>query len=277
MSASAFLRGGPRAYRDCAFESVAIWLARAIRCPAGWTAPLLTVNASGQTRVHGKPKPLSAGAVTHDWPAFLGPSHNAVSTETKLSRTLPPPLVWEFTKGTGYASPAIAGERLVFLHRLGDEEIVECLHPETGASHWQFRYPTEFEDRYGYNNGPRSSPVIDGARVYTVGAEGQLHCLDLESGQRDLEARSADRVPSAAGFFRDGVDAAGGRPAADRQRRRAGRSVRRRARQDDGARSVAGRHESGDRATRRRFRRWCTASGACSCLPEASPIRRPAG
>ena len=106
-----------------------------------------------------------------------------MSTETRLSRKLPPPLIWEFTKGTGYASPAIAGDRLVFLHRVGDEEIVECLHAETGATNWRFRYPTDFDDRYGYNNGPRSSPVIDAARAYTMGAQGQLHCLDLETGK----------------------------------------------------------------------------------------------
>ncbi len=156
-------------------------------------AQLLTVNtASAQTRVHRKPRPLPIGAVTHDWRAFLGPSHNAVSTETKLNRTLPAPLVWECAKGTGYASPAIAGDRLVFVHRVANEEIVECLHPETGASHWRFRYATAFEDRYGYNNGPRSSPVIAGEQVYTMGAEGSLHCLDLESGRvvwkRDLRA-----------------------------------------------------------------------------------------
>jgi outer membrane protein assembly factor BamB len=147
--------------------------------------------AGAQTRTLSKPKPLARDAVTHDWTAFLGPTHNAISTETRLSRKLPPPLIWELTKGTGYASPAIAGERLVFLHRVGNEEIVECLHPETGTAHWQFRYPTDFEDRYGYNNGPRSSPVIDAAKAYTVGAQGQLHCLDLETGKliwkRDLE------------------------------------------------------------------------------------------
>jgi outer membrane protein assembly factor BamB len=130
--------------------------------------------------------------MTHDWAAFLGPSHNAVSAETMLSRKLPPPLVWEFAKGIGYASPSISGERLVFVHRLEPEEIVECLHPETGSSHWQFRYATAFEDRYGYNNGPRSSPVIDGERVYTLGAEGKLHCLSLGLGKviwkRDLRA-----------------------------------------------------------------------------------------
>ena len=156
-----------------------------------------TGTSRGQARLYRTPKPLSRDAVTHDWGAFLGPSHNAVSAETPLTRTLPPPLVWEFPKGSGYASPAIVGERLVFLHRLGNEEIVECLHPETGASQWQFRYPTAFEDRYGYNNGPRSSPVIDEGRAYTVGAEGKIHCLDLGSGRliwkRDLRAEY--RVP----------------------------------------------------------------------------------
>src|ERR1700680_1481951 len=87
----------------------------------------------GQTRVHQKPKPLAKGAVTHDWASFLGPSHNSVSTETMLSRKVPPPLVWEFGKGIGYASPAVAGERLVLIHRLDNEEILECLHPETGS------------------------------------------------------------------------------------------------------------------------------------------------
>jgi outer membrane protein assembly factor BamB len=138
--------------------------------------------AFGQTRVRAKPAPLANDAVTHDWTAFLGPMHNATSTETRLSRRLPPRLIWEFTKGSGYASPAIAGTRLVFLHRLGGEEIVECLHAETGATQWRFRYPTDYEDRYGYNDGPRSSPIIDAARAYSVGAQGQLHCLDLETG-----------------------------------------------------------------------------------------------
>jgi outer membrane protein assembly factor BamB len=148
--------------------------------------------AHAQVRVHGKAKPLPAGAVTHDWASFLGPAHNAVSTETKLRRSLPPTLLWEYAKGAGYSSPAIAAGRLVFTHRLADEEIVECLDAESGSKHWQFRYGTAYEDRYGYNNGPRSSPVIDADRVYTVGAEGKLHCFDLGSGKvswkRDLRA-----------------------------------------------------------------------------------------
>ena len=135
---------------------------------------------------HTKPKPLPEGAVTHDWTSFLGPRHTPISTETKLLRDLPengPPLVWEFEKGTSYTSPAIAGNRLVYLHRIGDVERVECLHPETGELYWEFEYPTDFRDRYGYNNGPRASPVIDGDRTYTYGALAQLHCLNLKTGE----------------------------------------------------------------------------------------------
>ena len=138
----------------------------------------------GQAEVHRDPSSLAPGAVTNDWTSFLGPSHNAVSSERPLRKDLPPPLVWELRKGSGYASPAVAGDRLVFIHRIEDEEVVECLHSGTGATRWQFRYDTSYEDRYGYNNGPRSSPVIARGRVFTVGAEGKLHCFDLESGEQ---------------------------------------------------------------------------------------------
>jgi outer membrane protein assembly factor BamB len=159
--------------------------------------PVPAPAASPNTDVifHGKPKPLPAGAVTHDWTSFLGPAHNGMSTETRLLKAWPkggPKLVWEMKKGTGYTSPAISGDRLVFFHRVGNEERVECLRRETGERFWSISYPTRFEDRYGYNNGPRASPVIDGDRVYLHGAEGKLHCLKLETGQiywkRDLSA-----------------------------------------------------------------------------------------
>ncbi len=64
------------------------------------------------------------------------------------------------------------------------------MHAETGHRYWQAEYPTDFSDRYGYNNGPRASPVIDDDRVYTYGAQAKLQCRALNSGeiiwQRDI-------------------------------------------------------------------------------------------
>jgi outer membrane protein assembly factor BamB len=118
-----------------------------------------------------------------------------VSAETHLLKDFPPggpTLVWEINKGEGYAAPAIAGDRLVLFHRAGDEEVLECLNADTGARNWRFTYPTSYQDRYGYCNGPRSSPAIEGDSVVAVGAEGKLHCLELATGklrwQHDLMA-----------------------------------------------------------------------------------------
>lgn len=135
---------------------------------------------------HDPPKPLSPEAVTDDWPGFRGRGRNGVCRETRLLKNFSngnPTLLWEMNKGTGYSAPAIVGDRLVFFHRLDDRETVVCLNAATGETLWRFDYPSTYRDRYGYSNGPRSTPMIDGQRVYTIGAEGKLHSLDLESGQ----------------------------------------------------------------------------------------------
>jgi outer membrane protein assembly factor BamB len=153
------------------------------------------------------PKPLAKGAVTADWPRLLGPSDNATSPETHLLRYLPktgPRIVWELEKGNGFGGPAIVGDRLVIFHRVDVREVVECVNAATGQRGWKFDYPAPYRPRYGGSEGPRTSPVIDGERVFTFGITGQLHCLDLAKGtviwKRDL-AREFAMGP---GFFGDG-------------------------------------------------------------------------
>lgn len=150
-------------------------------------------RSNPDAKVHGTPRTLAARAVTGDWASFLGPDHNMVSAETGILKDFPSgglkPL-WEMTKGDGFAAPAIQGERLILFHRVGDEEVVDCVHPTDGRRYWQFRTPSRYRDRYGYNHGPRASPVISDNRVFTYGAAGRLTCLDLKTGrllwQRDL-------------------------------------------------------------------------------------------
>jgi outer membrane protein assembly factor BamB len=94
-----------------------------------------------------------------------------------------PPVLWEKGIGTGYGAPSTRRGLLVLHHRIDDNEIVEALDSVTGKPIWQYSYPSHFIDPYGYNNGPRGTPLLTSNRCYTFGAEGKLLCLDLKSGK----------------------------------------------------------------------------------------------
>ena len=129
----------------------------------------------------------AVNAFTEDWPEFLGPRRDCTSLETGLLDKFPaggPPIVWKKAIGTGYSAPSVRDGKLVYHHRLGFEEIVECVDAATGKEIWRFGYPSRYRDPYGYNNGPRCSPIITRDLVYVYGAEGVLYCLDSENGHQ---------------------------------------------------------------------------------------------
>jgi outer membrane protein assembly factor BamB len=121
-----------------------------------------------------------------DWPQFLGPRRDGVSKETgvKAWGQDGPRVLWSREVGPGYAGPVIAGDRLIVFHRVGDEEVVECLGAGDGKPRWRFSYPTAFEDDFGKGNGPRATPTIAGNSVVSLGADGWLHALDLDTGKK---------------------------------------------------------------------------------------------
>jgi outer membrane protein assembly factor BamB len=120
-----------------------------------------------------------------DWPSFLGPNRNCKSVERGLPTEWPkngPPIVWQTAIGTGHAAPTISNGRLFHFARFDDTVRLTCFNAESGEILWICEYPTDYVDILGFNNGTRASPVVDGDRVYTLGAEGVLQCVRVEDG-----------------------------------------------------------------------------------------------
>lgn len=141
---------------------------------------------------------------SEDWPQFLGPRRDGTSAETNVIERFPetgPPVVWTKDIGAGYAAPSVTSDQLVVFHRVGDEEIVECLNAANGNSRWRHADPSRFEDPYGYNNGPRSTPLLTTNRCFTFGAEGRLTCLDLATGTVVWQRDTAKEWEVPAAFF----------------------------------------------------------------------------
>jgi len=130
---------------------------------------------------------LAGSTFAADWPEFMGPTRDQVSTETGLLDTLPiqgPPLIFDKAVGKGYSAPSVRGNTLVLHHRLGQQEIVEACDASTGLTLWKQSYKSDYRDPFGYNNGPRCSPLLTADQCYTLGAEGVLLCSDLVTGKQ---------------------------------------------------------------------------------------------
>ena len=130
---------------------------------------------------------LGAGVTlgAQDWPHFLGPDRDGRHVGPPLARSWPagtPSELWRRPVGAGFAGPVVSEDRLLLFHRVRDREVLEALDAETGASIWRYDYPTTYRDDFGFDEGPRSAPVAADGRVYTFGAQGQLHAVDLETG-----------------------------------------------------------------------------------------------
>ena len=178
-----------------------------------WVAGLLGM-LSGYS-----PVPLMAD----DWPQWLGVKRDGVWRESGIVESFPKeglPVLWRQAMGGGYSGPAIADGRLFVMDRVAEafdptaapkgnpnfirvqlpgKERVRCLDEKTGEILWEISYESVYSTAFPYAIGPRCTPTVDGDRVYTLGAEGHLKCLSVESGREiwglDLRASHEAKVP----------------------------------------------------------------------------------
>jgi outer membrane protein assembly factor BamB len=124
-----------------------------------------------------------------DWPQWGGPRRDLIWRESGIVETLPSgtlPRVWTAPIAEGYAGPAVAAGRVFVADRVhtnlsqGRERVL-CFDAETGRQEWLHEYECDYT--ISYPAGPRATPVVDGDRVYTIGAVGHLFCLDVRDGR----------------------------------------------------------------------------------------------
>ena len=126
-------------------------------------------------------------ASAQEWTGWRGPGRDGVVRAGQALQAWPEAFAraWRVEIGEGYSSPVVSRGR-VFVHsRRGDAEIVTALDLSSGARLWQHDYPA----RYIQNTivpadlpGPFATPVVDGGRVFTLGAAGILSSWDAASG-----------------------------------------------------------------------------------------------
>jgi outer membrane protein assembly factor BamB len=158
---------------------------------------------------------ILAGAVfaadaAPSWPTFRGLHRTAVAPDTGLLQEWPeggPKLLWEAPGvGRGYSSLAIVDGKIF---TLGDgsslaedmDEYLHCYSAEDGKPIWKTKTGAAWTSgRSPSWKGSRSTPTVDGPRVYVLTPHGDLVCCDVATGaekwrknlQKDFDGKKGD-------------------------------------------------------------------------------------
>jgi outer membrane protein assembly factor BamB len=185
---------------------------RALRLPergagaqaGGWYGSAVSQRFLAAVGAVGLAVSVAVRALAQDWPQFFGPDRTGVYRGAALAEAWPaqgPKVIWRAMVGQGFSGPVVVQGRVILFHRLANQETLDAFDAKTGRALWRYAYPTSYRDDFGFDEGPRAIPVVAGGVVYTYGAEGQLHAVDLAKGTRvwSVDAMRTFGVPK--GFF----------------------------------------------------------------------------
>ena len=127
--------------------------------------------------------PVAAGDAPC-WPQFHGPNRDNISTETGLLQQWPdagPELLWTAKGlGHGFSTVAIADGRIYTAGDIGDDTVITALDLSGGVQ-WQAKNGRAWT---GSQPGSRSTPTVDGDRLYHESPHGDVICLNARTGQK---------------------------------------------------------------------------------------------
>lgn len=128
-----------------------------------------------------------ASTTVDDFPRFLGPlgvpAIEAPTTPLAEDWSADPPrLLWKRPIGAGWSAFAAVNGYAVTMEQRGPDELVTCYEIQSGEPVWSHSVRTRHETILG-GIGPRGTPTIHRGKVYAVGANGLLRCLDGATGK----------------------------------------------------------------------------------------------
>lgn len=127
---------------------------------------------------------LTAALLQPEWPGFRGPNRDGVQHGTVIDSDWEknsPEELWRIQVGPGWSSFAVAGPLIFTQEQRREFETIVCYESATGQEVWAQSIESRFFEALG-GLGPRATPTISNGRVYAMGAEGWLSCMDARTG-----------------------------------------------------------------------------------------------
>lgn len=122
------------------------------------------------------------------WGQWGGPNRDFVIEGKGLASSWPeegPKKLWTRDLGEGYSAIVAESDRIYTMYRSGDQERIIALNAKSGETLWETPYDSKPHEEHvmQFGDGPRSTPLLDGDKMYTIGIAGVMHCLNKGDGK----------------------------------------------------------------------------------------------
>jgi outer membrane protein assembly factor BamB len=143
-------------------------------------------------------------AAAQDWNQWRGPTRSGVAGPFATPATWPerPTKAWTLDAGEGHASPVVSGGRVYLLSRIADRETVTALDLASGRQLWRQAYAAPYQVNSAataHGKGPKSTPIVEGGRLFTLGISGTLSAWNASTGdpvwRKDFKGEFAATSP----------------------------------------------------------------------------------
>jgi enterochelin esterase-like enzyme/outer membrane protein assembly factor BamB len=120
------------------------------------------------------------------WPGFRGPNRDGSAPDASLFEggAAALSLGWKRALGSGYSAIAVGDGRLVTMFAEGDADLLAAFDVETGDEQWRYRIADTYPGHNGSEDGPISTPLLAGVRVYALGPRGDLVAVEAATGAK---------------------------------------------------------------------------------------------
>jgi enterochelin esterase-like enzyme len=125
---------------------------------------------------------LLAGA---EWPGLRGPNFDGSAQAERLYEgdSVDLRLGWSTPIGSGYSSVSVASGQVVTMHVGGENDVISAFDVETGKERWRYTIGKTYVGHDGSHDGPITTPLISGSRIFGLGAWGTLFAVNAENGK----------------------------------------------------------------------------------------------
>jgi outer membrane protein assembly factor BamB len=149
---------------------------------------------------------VSSISFAQDWNQWRGANRDGTVFGFTASKSLPEQLKlkWKADVGIGHASPVVSGKHVFLFSRRGEQEIIAAFDLETGKELWKDSYQVAYTMNPAavtHGKGPKSTPVVAGGKLYTLGITGILSCYEAESGKLKWRKEFANRFKTTSPYF----------------------------------------------------------------------------